>query len=160
MKRGIKLAASAVSTAAWLAFVFGNSLKSRSASAAQSDKAVGLLARLLAALGIDGDMEAVATLAVRKAAHIFEFFVLYLLFAALFTLLFGTKKAVPLAAVAALVCACIDEGLQIISHRGASVRDVLIDLVGVAVGAGVLYLIRRNSERIERHRTQKKHNRH
>lgn len=148
MKRRIKLAATAVATAAWLAFVFGNSLKSRSASAAQSGKAVGLLSRLLAALNFDGKTEAVATFAVRKAAHVFEFFVLFLLLAALFTLLFGAKKAVPLAAATAFVCACIDEALQIVSHRGASVRDVLIDLIGVSVGAAVFCLIRR----IKQHR--------
>lgn len=143
MKRGIKLAVTTVGTVAWLAFIFGNSLKSRSVSAAQSDKAVGLFARLLAALNFDGDMEAVATFAVRKAAHVFEFFVLFLLFAALFTLLFGAKKAVPFAAASAFVCACIDEGLQIISHRGASVRDVLIDLIGVLIGALAVCLIKR-----------------
>lgn len=148
MKRGIKLAATAVGTAAWLAFVFGNSLKSRSASAAQSEGAVGLLARLLAALDFDGDMQAVATFAVRKAAHIFEFFVLFLLLAYLFALLFDAKKAVPLAAASAFVCACIDEGLQIISHRGASVRDVLIDLIGVFIGAFAVCLIRQ----IKQHR--------
>lgn len=148
MKRGIKLAATAVGTAAWLVFVFGNSLKSRSASAAQSDGAVGLFARLLTALGFDGDIEGVATFAVRKAAHIFEFFVLFLLFAALFALLFGAKKAVPLAAASAFVCACVDEGLQIISHRGASVRDVLIDLIGVFIGTLAVCLIRQ----IKQHR--------
>ena len=79
---------------------------------------------------------------VRKAAHIVEYFLL-----SLFMTLFLNGKA----GRAFFVCfgaAFLDETIQLFSRRGSQVRDVWIDLIGVAAGVllGVLLARRRPSE--------------
>ncbi|MBE6677644.1 MAG: hypothetical protein E7597_02485 [Ruminococcaceae bacterium] len=129
-----KTVALAVANIAWLAFIFSNSLKDRAASADQSEGAEGFLRRVLTALGFSGNTEAVAEIVVRKAAHIFEFFVLCLLMYLLVSRFCKQyRSACLLAAAVSVFAASIDESLQLISKRGASVKDVLIDSAGVAL---------------------------
>ena len=129
-----KTVALAVANIAWLAFIFSNSLKDRATSADQSEGAEGFLRRVLTALGFSGNTEAVAEIVVRKAAHIFEFFVLCLLMYLLVSRFCKQyRRACLLAAAVSVFAASIDESLQLISKRGASVKDVLIDSVGVAL---------------------------
>lgn len=126
---------------AWLGFIFSNSLKSRTASAAQSESAEGLFSRLLAKLGIKGDLATISEIVVRKAAHVFEFFVLALLVCGFLKVLHrGIKRPYTVAALFSVGAAATDECLQILSSRGASVRDVLIDSIGVALGLGLFKL--------------------
>lgn len=147
-KKTIKICLAVIGLAFWLRFIFRNSLKNSVQSANQSEAAEGFLRRILSSLGFSGNAEAVAEIAVRKAAHIFEFFVLFLLLAALFALLIKSINVTVICSSAlAFGFACIDECLQIISHRGASVRDVLIDSVGVAIGALLYVFVRKKRNR-------------
>ena len=103
----------------------------------------------LRALGFSGDAARVSEIVVRKSAHIFEFTVLFLLLALLIGAFTRSRKRVVLiSAAACFVSAVCDELLQIVSKRGASFRDVLIDSAGTAAGA-LLYMLfsrlRRNS---------------
>lgn len=140
-KKALRISVLAVGLVAWLSFIFSNSLKDRIQSANQSEAAEGLLRRLLSSLGISGNTEAIAEIAVRKAAHIFEFFVLALLFLLLFSALTkGTRTVVVYSMAFSVLCACVDELLQTVSHRGASVKDVFIDAVGIALCIGLYYL--------------------
>ena len=136
---------------AMLAFIWGNSLLSREASAALSD---GLMQRMNAvaeALGLgegfftymydqDGDGVAEPTShIVRKLAHVTEFAV----FAALLWLRLESRD--PRRALTALLLSAgvgaADETLQIFSHRGSAVSDVLIDALGAAVGISLALLL-------------------
>ena len=78
----------------------------------------------------------------RKAAHIAEFFLL-----SLFAALFLRRKA-PLALPLCFAAAFLDESIQLLSDRGAQVRDVWIDLIGVAAGTALGWAIaaRRKNE--------------
>lgn len=143
-----KTIAIAVANIAWIAFIFSNSLKDRAASADQSEGAEGFLRRVLTALGFSGNTEAVAEIVVRKAAHIFEFFVLcLLLYLLVYRICKQYKKTCILAAVGCVCSAAVDECLQLISKRGASVKDVLIDSVGVVIALGLIALVRRYKRR-------------
>ena len=93
---------------------------------------------LLKALGFRGDVARIAEIAARKAAHVFEFFVLALLVWALLRLL--ERKALLLTAVCGLAVAVADEGLQLLSGRGSRVSDVLIDFAGVLLALAILRL--------------------
>ncbi len=140
----LKIIATLCATLGWLWFIFSNSLKSRSVSAQQSEGAESFLRRLLSSLGFSGDIESIAEIVVRKSAHVFEFFVLCILLYLLLYLLFaGRKEIVAVSAGVAAVCAATDETLQIFSHRGASVKDVLIDCIGVAAAVVLIYFVRK-----------------
>ena len=96
----------------------------------------------------------------RKMAHFFEFFVLGVEVALLFTLIFGLKlKNIIWILICGITVGIIDESLQNISKRTASVTDVFIDLAGfilaVIISYGIYALfklvkkkIKRNKERI------------
>ncbi len=81
----------------------------------------------------------------RKMAHFFEFFVLGLEVALLFTLIFGLKlKNLIWIFTVGIAIGIIDESLQNVSNRTASVTDVLIDVAGfslaVIISYGIYYL--------------------
>ena len=132
---------SATFLALWLGFVFTNSLRSRISSAKQSQDLTTLTVKMLAFFGIDVSRD--ATHYVRKAAHITEFLVLTLL-VCITVYLFGValKKSAAIAGGGALLCAITDEILQIFSHRGPAVTDVLIDSIGIALALGIVLLFR------------------
>ena len=72
---------------------------------------------------------------VRKAAHVAEFLLLSV---------FATLHLRGKAARALMVCftvAFLDETIQLISDRGAQVQDVWIDLIGIATGSFLGWLI-------------------
>ncbi len=143
-----KTVALAVANIAWLTFIFSNSLKDRAASADQSEGAEGFLRRVLTALGFSGNTEAVAEIVVRKAAHIFEFFVLCLLMYLLVSRFCKQYRgACLLAASVSVFAAAVDESLQLISKRGASVKDVLIDSVGVFLAVAVTAVFNKHTKK-------------
>ena len=116
-----------------LAFIWGNSLLPRTES---QEISRGLLAELCAALehvGLHIDPENDHWL--RKLAHFGEF---GLLGAELCALLFLNRRARPQGfincAFAGLAVAVTDEALQLISHRGSQVQDVLLDFAGFVAG--------------------------
>ena len=78
----------------------------------------------------------------RKLAHFSEFFLLGLEVNYLYLLLLGEKvqkyfRIIPIG----IVVATVDECLQILSKRGAMVRDVLLDCFGYFVATAVFVLI-------------------
>lgn len=140
-RRTLKRCVSGAACALWLAFIFANSLRSRAASAKQSAFAEELLRHALRSLSFSGDVGHTAEFAVRKGAHIFEFSVLFILAVLFSGCLFKRRKAAVTAAAAlSLAAATADELLQLISKRGASASDVLIDAAGIALG-GLAYLL-------------------
>ena len=105
-----------------LCFIWGNSLLSRSESAAISQ---GLTA-WLRSIGIP-----VTDHFVRKLAHFFEFGLLGCELTLLFWLRYGLRlRELCLSALAAFLAASIDETIQIFSSRGAQIKDVLLDFTG------------------------------
>ena len=119
-----------------LTFIWGNSLRNTTSSGAQSDRVVTAVRPV-----VDPQKkipEPVFGQYVRKFAHLLEFALLGFLFA-------GLKSSVMrfprwLAAVLPVLCACVDEGLQLLSDRSASIWDVLIDTVGILIGIGLFIL--------------------
>lgn len=93
-----------------------------------------------------------ATYVVRKAAHIFEFYVQSLCFSLFFV--FGEErfhKRIIYTLFAGLLIACCDEFIQLFSEgRASQIQDVFIDFSGAAAGTltalGVYY--RRNRRNI------------
>ncbi len=140
MKRIYKRICTASLTFGWTAFVFRNSFKSKAESAKQSSFLAEAVKKVLATVSIDSSDWAVVL--VRKTAHVVEFFVLAMLmyFAAR---AFGLcrKKSLITASVYSAICACIDETVQIFSHRGPAVTDVLIDCLGVALFAASAWIV-------------------
>ncbi len=138
-KAGISI--TALSAIAWLGFIFSNSLKTGMQSADQSEAAENFLIRILRYLDMTKRTEDYASVIVRKAAHIFEFFVLFLLLVlALYLIWRSIKLATALSATAAFLCGCTDEYLQTFSNRGASAKDVLIDSLGIVLGLVLVWL--------------------
>ena len=66
---------------------------------------------------------------IRKAAHVAEFAVLAFLLSLYF------ERRILLGAGIAFLIAFLDESVQLLSGRGASITDVWIDLIGIAAGA-------------------------
>ena len=130
-----------------LAFIWGNSLLPREISGAASDRVMERMNRIAGAMGLgedfftvmadqDGDgVEEPTSRLVRKMAHIFEFAVLGAL---LWLRLEGMHRRVPWAFALGISAAAMDETLQIFSHRGSQLRDVLIDAVGTALGIAII----------------------
>ena len=79
---------------------------------------------ILSIIGID----AVNVNVVRKLAHITEFFVL----STLLTIIWRGKLLNSL--MSGFTIAFLDESIQLFSGRGSLIKDVWIDLIGVALG--------------------------
>lgn len=135
-----------------LVFIWGNSLVSRELSGEISDGIMAVLNSAAEKLGFgqdtftymmdedgDGVAEQPTSHIIRKAAHITE----YAVFTALVFLRLenaGKKRFFTVWGLGTLTGA-IDETLQIFSHRGSQVRDVLIDSAGALLGLGIVSLI-------------------
>ncbi len=127
-----------VAETAWLGFIFSNSLKSKSVSAEQSKPFEDMIKPSLDAIGTDKNTAELAAVIARKSAHVAEFFVLTIIAVGILYLLGKKPKAVAWVAGAfGFICACTDEALQLISLRGAAIKDVLIDSVGVLLAVAV-----------------------
>ena len=116
-----------------LAFIWGNSLVSRSES---QEISRGLLAEICAALETVGlHLDPQDDHWLRKLAHFGEF---GLLGAELGLLMWLNRRqsvqGFVNCAFAGLAVAVTDESLQLISNRGSQVQDVLLDFAGFAVG--------------------------
>lgn len=118
-----------------LAFIWGNSLLSASASRAFSEWVFRLLTGGAPDLSQPGTLSGSGLL--RKIAHFSEFCSLGMLLGWLFSM---GRKHMGLAFLPGLGAALIDEGLQFLAPgRGPGLRDVCIDASGVA--AGILLLL-------------------
>lgn len=135
-----------------LVFIWGNSLVSGELSGKISDGIMSAMNSAAEKLGFgsdaftymmdedgDGVAEQPTSHIIRKAAHVTE----YAVFAALVFLRLesaGKKRFFTAWGFGALTGA-IDETLQIFSHRGSQVQDVLIDSAGALLGLGIVSLI-------------------
>ena len=72
---------------------------------------------------------------VRKAAHAVEFGILSIVVVILW------KGNIVRSFYTGFTVAFLDESLQILTKRGALVKDVWVDLIGVAIGTAIGYLI-------------------
>ena len=140
-KKGFLALALSVAEMLCLSFIFSNSLKSKSVSAEQSKPFEDMIKPSLDAMGTSGNTAEIAAIIVRKSAHVAEFFTLTLICLAILHLLGKkTKLTVTFGVAFGFICAATDETLQIFSHRGAAVKDVFIDGIGVALAVAA-YLI-------------------
>ena len=132
-----------------LVFIWGNSLVSRELSGKISDDILFFLNAAAEKVGLgpdaftymtdedgDGVAEQPTSHLVRKAAHVTVFAALLFL-----RLESAGKKRFFTAWGFGTLTGAIDETLQIFSHRGNQVRDVLIDTAGALLGLGVVMLI-------------------
>lgn len=107
-----------------LAFIWGHSLVPMDESAVESEWVRNKIVNpVLRFFGL-GEM---SSHAVRKAAHMAEFAAL-----AVFLFLFWEKRYL-ITLLCGFFTAAIDETIQLVSGRGASFTDVLIDTAGVVI---------------------------
>lgn len=121
-----------IATGLTLVFIFGQSMLPQSVSAEESGWLTeNVLNPVLDLLGIGPLTHHM----VRKIAHVTEFAILSMLLT-----LFFRGQIVKSAGVG-FAAAFLDESIQLLSGRGASVTDVWIDLIGVAIGSVLGLLI-------------------
>lgn len=128
----------AVVAALLLLFIWGQSVLPVRDSAAESNWLRNAIVNpLLQLVGI----KPVSDHVLRKAAHVAEFFAL-----SLAVTLLWRGKALRAGAVC-FAAAFLDETIQLFSDRGAQVRDVWIDLIGVALGAALGWALARRMQK-------------
>lgn len=120
-----------------LAFIWGHSILSMKASGEESQSLfviVEPVGRVFFGRYFTHDF-------FRKLAHFCEFFLLGVEINYLYFILHGVKKE-KLAEIisAGLFVAVIDEGIQVLSNRGAMVKDVFLDYLGYLVATGLFFI--------------------
>lgn len=116
-----------------LIFIWGNSLLSKEVSGAISDFIQYNIFHF-ANSEVKGEVNSTP---IRKLAHFMEFAAL----GGVWTLYLRPKKKYFLKAFAlSAAAACMDETIQIFSHRGNSIRDVLLDSCGALFGVLIIFL--------------------
>ena len=133
----VKLIITSVLLGLTLAFIWGHSILSMQASGEESQSLFNIVepvGRVFFGKLFTHDF-------FRKLAHFSEFFLLGLEINYLYFVLHGIKKE-KLAEIfsAGLFVAVIDEGIQILSSRGAMVKDVFLDYLGYMVAVGLFFL--------------------
>lgn len=140
-----------------LAFIWGNSLLPGETSLRLSDGVMNGLNKAAAAVGLKEDIFTTmldtegsgvpepTSYGIRKAAHLTEFALL----AALIRLRLdgGGFRRTALVWCLSVLSAAADETIQIFSHRGAMITDVLIDSAGAALGILIVCAAARISRR-------------
>lgn len=119
-------------TALVVLFIFGQSILPQSVSADESGWVLNKLINPL--LNLFG-LKPMTHHTVRKLAHVLEFTVLAFLLVPLW-------NSIPKACFTGFTVAFLDESLQLLTARGAQLQDVWIDLLGVAVGTLLAWLLR------------------
>ena len=120
-------------------FIFGNSLKSQSASVVSSGGVFEKVKPLFSAIFGEG----IITHSIfRELAHFAEFFVLGLEVSVLclVTLKLKGKMQAPVYFIG-LVVALIDESLQFLTDRGPEIIDVIIDFSGYLTAVAFIILV-------------------
>lgn len=121
-----------------MAFIFLQSLLPQSVSAEESGWfAEHIVNPPLRLFGIAPQGDTI----VRKIAHITEFAILSIL------LVFCFRGQIAKSAGVGFTAAFLDESIQLLSDRGALITDVWIDLIGVAAGSLIGWLILRAATR-------------
>lgn len=138
MKKNLLLIAIGI----WICFIFYNSLQNADSSSQSSGWALNLVLNIFSKLNISVD-PITTHLFIRKFAHIFEYFVLAILFTLYFSLLnmsdmYRLIYSISLPGIVAI----IDEIIQsYVPGRAGLMSDVLIDMIGVVLGVGLVILI-------------------
>ena len=124
----------------WMIVIFNFS----SQVATVSDNKSLFVIELIKRMGIDLDsiLGSIANFIVRKAAHMTEYFVLYLLlFNALYEK-YSFKKNCIVSLIIVFLYACSDEFHQLfVQGREGRFRDVLIDTTGGGIGVLITYIV-------------------
>lgn len=135
--RNISIVVVSVAIALTLWFIFSNSLTPSAKSLETSEGIYEQVKDPIEAVVGEGK---VTHSVFRKMAHFFEFFVLGIEVALLFTLIFGLKlNNLIWIFISGISVGIIDESLQNISKRTASVTDVFIDVAGFALAVVISY---------------------
>ena len=129
-----------------LLFIWGNSLLSRDVSGDISDRVMEVMNLAAEKLGLGKDFFTIlldldgdgiperSSRLVRKMAHLTEFACL----GALLVLRLEDRGRRVMKAFAFCVATAVsDELLQILSHRGSQIRDVLLDSIGAVIGIAI-----------------------
>lgn len=138
MKHKISVAFCVILIILTVGFIWNNSRKpakqSQADSAAITEKIENVISK--DASGDENSFIKLSVAKIRKAAHAIEFFVLGAVLTALTFIL--KKRFTPQLLwnilSAALAIAVVDESIQILSGRGPTVYDVLLDFCGAVIG--------------------------
>ena len=123
----------------WTSFIFYNSLQTASRSLEQSGFFVDLFTNMVRILyggaipqKILGYIELRLVDDVRSLAHIFEFFVLFVLCYIAFLSMAKIQKHISAAFIYGLAVVIMDETIQIfVDGRGFQIKDILLDSTGM-----------------------------
>ncbi len=122
-----------------LIFIWGNSLKTVTESGEQSGEVYSAFTPLLNFIFGEGT---ITHSMFRKLAHVFEYFVLGVQAFTLILVIKGLKWITLLLGLPfGIFVGVIDECLQLISKRGASVTDVFIDLIGFILSGLIMAIL-------------------
>ena len=125
-------------TALVLVFIFGQSILPEDLSAEESGWfRTHIMEPLFGFVGLPTPSHQL----VRKMAHVFEFAVLSAL------LMFCFRGKLLRCAFTAFTAAFLDESLQLLTARGAQIQDVWVDLIGVALGTLIGFLLYKTAQR-------------
>lgn len=123
----------------WIGVIFTFSLFSTEKSSQQSGTVALFVMKLFSRVGLQ---KSLSELFIRKASHFIEYAILGgLLFGTLPLLKKPIKENIFKILFFGLLIPVIDESLQIISFRGSSLLDVLLDFCGVLFGVFLLWII-------------------
>lgn len=127
-------------TAAFILFIFSNSLQNADTSGSKSSAAVTLLTNFFASVGIHIP---VSEYFIRKTGHFTEFLILgMLLLGTLRTYTKDLMKNIFAPLFFGLATAVSDESIQLfVQGRSSQVSDVLLDFCGMVTGLLLLGLI-------------------
>ncbi len=121
-----------------LGFIFWNSLLPREASAGLSSS---LLSKITAIIGTESTLARFIVTYFRKIAHFAEFAFLALSLNGICIVWRRMRKTMGWSLLFGLLVAVIDESLQLISLRGSSTTDVLIDFSGYLASTVLLWFL-------------------
>lgn len=133
-------------TAAYLCWIFSNSVKTASESSAASGKVQAAVQSVVDKVVGEGKVS-VSMYFIRKAAHfsefaLFSFLAVFTCYSYVYHKPHATAIATGCASILALVCGGADEIIQIFSEgRGPSLFDAMIDFLGGVAGAFFALLI-------------------
>ena len=128
----------------WLCLIWGHSLQPAVVSEEESGRFLQILGKVFPFL-LTSDM---GMFIVRKSAHFTEYMILGILLCMEFsTYLYGVLKRFSIPALVGLLVAFLDETIQLfVEGRSGEVRDMWIDLAGVALGTLIVLAIVNNKK--------------
>jgi len=115
----------------WISFIFLNSFQTGAQSSQASGIFTNFFTNLFLKIGWSVNQETLSML-IRKGAHMFEFFVLALLFCLQYFRKHPLQKTLEKALISSIVVAVVDELIQLsVPGRVGTIIDVTIDNVGI-----------------------------